>query len=191
MNTEPVDVLRSDSGTPVVLPRSTADAIRWSARKARLMDLGMRPDEAEAQIRREMPRTLRFGAATVFIDPVQCYVRTSFDDGAHCEARPQYGPEHEARARDLGYATVEAMTLAHDPCHSILATLKGLPYSPTLWNVAHGVTDDESAGMEEDDVLSFQRFLNDPASIAFPPAWRTEALALLVPAITPPTDAGD
>lgn len=124
-------------------------------------------------------RTLQIGHATVYVDPVAVYVRTTFPDGAFVEARPQYRAEDHARAADLGYAGVEAMTLAHDVCHSFLAWKTNGVSSPTLWNVAHGIIDDELAGSEEAAVMAFQRFINNPETHRFPIEWRAEALALL------------
>lgn len=125
------------------------------------------------------PHTVTFGLATIYIDPVECYVRTTFVDGAYCEARPNDSEEDRARAASLGYGSVEEMTIAHDLTHSFYAWKCGVLYSPTLWNVAHGITDDELAGREEAAILALQRFFNDPAAHRFPRGWRDEFRALL------------
>lgn len=70
-------------------------------------------------------------------------------------------PEDLDRARHLGYPDVDAMTFEHDQIHSRLAWALGLPYSPTMWSLAHGedlrqpLTD-----LEEMMVMAAQRFLN-------------------------------
>jgi hypothetical protein len=73
-------------------------------------------------------------------------VCTTFADGAAVLARPVAEPW--------------LRTLSHDPLHSFLASLKGLPHSKALWNVAHPYTySDDDVAYEEASVLRIQEVL--------------------------------
>jgi hypothetical protein len=60
------------------------------------------------------------------------------------------------------------MCREHEVLHTWLCELFGLPYSPTLWAVAHenaeGCAPDWAQAQEESLVLSFQAYLNDSAA---------------------------
>lgn len=64
---------------------------------------------------------------------------TRLADGAEIHARPQDDGTYRARAVSLGYgADTAAMSREHELGHAILATMLGLPESPTLRGVADG-----------------------------------------------------
>lgn len=111
-----------------------------------------------------MTITLALGVALVTI--TQRSVLTRFVDGTQVDARAVYDPASLAMARDLGYqgsdlAAVDAMTREHDLMHTVLALAGGLPCSPTLWRVAHGLElDDDDVRREEQTVLDAQRRAN-------------------------------
>lgn len=95
------------------------------------------------------------------------FVTTVFPDGHALHAHPQFGEEHVARARALGYEgddvdAVEAMTRDHDVIHSLVAEARGESFSPVLYAAAHGRSfegDDE-----ERIVFLIQRLLNQGRS---------------------------
>ena len=61
----------------------------------------------------------------------------------------------------LGYGSDTArMVRDHELAHTLLSTLSGLPFSPTLFDVSRNRPANESHYIEEDLVLSFQRFCN-------------------------------
>jgi hypothetical protein len=91
---------------------------------------------------------------------------TTLSDGTVLTATSNYGPEHAARARDLGYRgsdreVVDAMNRDHDATHQHVARMLGLEDSPTLWAVAHDEPiNPELADYEERVVFHFQRMRN-------------------------------
>ena len=114
--------------------------------------------------------------ATVYVDTDDRYARVSFFDGAVCEARPHDTPAYDAFAATLGYAGPAwpdpggAMSREHEVCHHFLAEVRGLPWSPALWAVAHGYelgADPLHQAIQEEEwlVTAFQALLNglDPA----------------------------
>jgi hypothetical protein len=106
-------------------------------------------------------REYRFGQCRVRIDRDRLYLETVFPDGAKATATPNHTPADYATAERIGYGRdVVAMWLAHDPLHSWLAALSGLPWSPTLYAVAHGLPATDEHLAEETVVLDFQLFLN-------------------------------
>jgi hypothetical protein len=87
------------------------------------------------------------------------YLETVFEDGSICPALLVEDEQARASAADLGYSNIQRMHVEHELSHTMLAEAAGLPYSPTLWNVAHpGSTPDEERALEEALVFSFQRF---------------------------------
>jgi hypothetical protein len=90
---------------------------------------------------------------------------TTLSDGTVLTATSNYGREHAARARDLGYEgsdseVVDAMNRDHDATHQHVARMLGLEDSPTLWAVAHDEPiNPELADYEERVVFHFQRRL--------------------------------
>lgn len=123
-------------------------------------------------------KTYQVGECRVTIDPALELVTTEFADGKRLHAQPNYDEESLARARALGYKgrkgcrctgrcpacdrwAVWRMNADHDLAHSMLAAAMGLPYSPTLWAVAHGEQyPHEDAMREERAVFLLQRMAN-------------------------------
>jgi hypothetical protein len=99
----------------------------------------------------------------VEVDETAKTVTTHFDDGTKVVAAPVYDEESEARALDLGYRGADPvwqMTRDHDRVHSLLARARGLPFSPTLWAVAHGQPVPATANEEERIVFLVVRAAN-------------------------------
>jgi len=95
------------------------------------------------------------------------WVVTRYPDGTEVHAHPNHRPDDEKRAAALGYPDVEAMTLDHDVLHERLARAAGLPYSPTLYGLAHGQPAPPAlAALEEAAVLAYARFVNAARSYA-------------------------
>lgn len=94
------------------------------------------------------------------------YLETAFPDGTKVPAAPQDTDDYRATAFRLGYGTdTWAMCREHELAHTELAELLGLPYSPTLWAVAHGekraiIGAPGEMQAEEDLVLAYQRWRN-------------------------------
>ena len=97
------------------------------------------------------------------------FTETRFPDGTRVPAYPSGLPEQAQMSRRLGYgADVMRMCREHEVLHTWLCELFGLPYSPTLWAVAHdnagGCAPDWAQREEEALVLSFQAYLNGAAA---------------------------
>lgn len=125
------------------------------------------------------PVTIRFPGCTILIWNEGTYTETVFPDGTKCPALPHRTPEQAHTAAELGYGDdVDAMCREHEVLHTLLALARGLPHSPTLWDVAHGPPDPapDYHYEEEAEVLALQRLLNagDPAD---DPEGRLAALA--------------
>ena len=98
------------------------------------------------------------------------YIETKFDDGTFVPAKPNYNEMALTTAKDLGYEEnnqgIELMTVHHELLHTILCEKCGLPYSPTLWSVAHqqkpefGAIDVWRQYEEEALVLSYQKYMH-------------------------------
>lgn len=101
----------------------------------------------------------RFGYGWTLIEIFEGFVRTTLPDGATIDAHPNHGPEHEARARALGYPDVWAMTRDHDRFHALLAHALGLEESPALRATVRREAS-ELTGVEEEVVLAMQRYVN-------------------------------
>jgi hypothetical protein len=110
----------------------------------------------------------RYPRCTVIVDAAARYVETRFDDGRTVGSTPN-DDEHTLRiAADLGYGTdTWAMSRDHEMCHTWLAHVAGLPWSPTFWRLAHpeavGSIGDTEVAEEETRVLDFQRQLDKAA----------------------------
>lgn len=84
-------------------------------------------------------RTIAFGACDVRIFDEDHFLETVFHDGTRVPASPEDTDQYRATARRLGYGIdTWALCRDHELSHTQLAELLGLPYSPTLWAVAHG-----------------------------------------------------
>src|SRR5690348_2647013 len=70
------------------------------------------------------------------------FTETMFADGTRVPAYPSGLAEQTEMSRRLGYGgDVKRMCREHEVLHTWLCELFGLPYSPTLWAVAHGQSD--------------------------------------------------
>jgi hypothetical protein len=112
------------------------------------------------------PKILTFKNCVVRADVKLGYTETVFRDGSLVPAYPTGCDNQRQTSRRLGYGDdVAAMCREHEVLHTWLCERFDLPYSPTLWAVAHG----QPAGCapiwaqqeEEALVLSFQAYLND------------------------------
>lgn len=87
------------------------------------------------------------------------FVATDFADGKQLVATVNYTEEDKARAKALGYDSVEEMTLEHDLTHNIVANALGFSESPTLRGVVEGQSS-VLADLEERIVMLVQRVSN-------------------------------
>lgn len=89
------------------------------------------------------------------------WVVTKFPGGVEVHAHPQHGPDDEVRADALGYPHVGAMTLEHDPLHTVVCHVLFNEPSIVLRHLL-GLVDpaDEVLAAEEQVVLAVQRYLN-------------------------------
>lgn len=86
------------------------------------------------------------------------YTLTRFPCGAELVASHAVQDGQAETAARCGYESAEALNREHDLTHSLLAHWLGLPWSPTLHDVAIGVRVNELHFVEEDAVLAVQRF---------------------------------
>lgn len=94
------------------------------------------------------------------------YLETLFEDGTKVGAAPQDTDDYRATAERLGYgADTWSMCREHEIAHTFVTQALGLPYSPTLWAVAHGHHNGEMWA-EEELVLAYQRWRNSRAARA-------------------------
>ena len=99
--------------------------------------------------------TIPLGQCVFALDLANQYAETRFADGTTVPACPHDTDDYRETARQLGYgADTWAMCWQHEMFHTVLAIAAGLPYSPTLWAVAHG---EQGSVDEEAAVLEFQR----------------------------------
>jgi hypothetical protein len=97
------------------------------------------------------------------------FTETVFPDGTRVPAYPTGCPDQLDMAEKLGYGPdLARMCREHEILHTWLCELFGLPYSPTLWAVAHGQAEGcapvRAQQEEESLVLAFQALLNDAAA---------------------------
>lgn len=109
--------------------------------------------------------TLFFNSCLVKIFPETGYIETRYDDDSVARVIPNYNEIEFFTAKSLGYENnIKLMTIHHEILHTYLAEKIGLPYSPTLWAVAHnfgsGCAPIEEQWQEEALVLSYQKYLN-------------------------------
>lgn len=85
------------------------------------------------------------------------WAHTVLPNGLEVHAHPDECSLREARR--LGYGDdVDALTRDHDPLHSMICDMLGMPYSYSLMEKAGGVIDNQSIPwVEEDAVLAVQR----------------------------------
>lgn len=93
--------------------------------------------------------------------PGTAWIVTKLPNGTEVHAHPNHSSEDYATAEKLGYPNVDAMTLEHDPMHSIINEILFRSPSPVLIGVAGGGNPpSEVAAAEEDVVLAVQKLLN-------------------------------
>src|SRR5947209_2625946 len=86
-------------------------------------------------------RTLTFKNCVVRLEE-SGFTETVFPDGTRVPAYPTGCPDQLKMAKALGYdADLARMCREHEVLHTWLCELFGLPYSPTLWAVAHNQAD--------------------------------------------------
>jgi hypothetical protein len=110
----------------------------------------------------------RFPNCSVLVDEEARYVETRFDDGAKVGSTPNSDPHTLATARQLGYGEdTWAMSRDHELAHSWLALQDQIPWSRTMWRLAHPHADDlpndAEVAEEEARVLAFQQTLDKAA----------------------------
>lgn len=129
---------------------------------------------------------VRIGDNFIRCWPEQQHICTVLPDGSEVPASPNHTEEDVARASELGYASTWEMSRDHEAMHTYLAHRLGLPYSPTLWWVAHQATVPMTPAMqerfaaEEAMVMEFQRVLTgreSPGPLAA--LWLPEARAII------------
>lgn len=102
-----------------------------------------------------------FPRCRVLVDAANQYVETRFPDGAKVGSTPNRDAHSLKVAAELGYGDdTWTMSRDHELGHTWLAHLDGLPWSPTIWRLAHpedtAVPDDAAVAEEEATVLTFQ-----------------------------------
>ena len=103
-----------------------------------------------------------FPHCSVLVDDANQYVETRFPDGTRVGSTPNRDPHSLRTAQRLGYGDdTWSMSRDHEIAHAWLAYLAGLPWSPTMWRLAHpsgpDIPDDDQVAEEEAMVLEFQR----------------------------------
>jgi hypothetical protein len=101
----------------------------------------------------------------VLIDVTSRYVETRFPDGTRVGSTPNTDRHSLQMATSLGYGNdTFAMSRDHEVAHTWLAHCAGLPWSRTMWRLAHpygdDLPDDSEVAEEEAMVLRFQRRLD-------------------------------
>ena len=110
-----------------------------------------------------------FPRCQVIVDEDARYVESRMEDGAKVGATANTDEWSLATAAELGYGEdTWLMSRDHELSHTWLAHLAGLPWSPTMWRLAHpdssDVADDVAVAEEEARVLEFQRTLDKASS---------------------------
>ena len=107
--------------------------------------------------------TLRFNSRThvdIWCDPQHGegpnYIETVMD-GMTVPALYTGARDSAKVVEDLGYDNPFLMSVEHELGHTILSIIAGLPFSPTLYNVARGLPEKLPWWIEEGMVLEFQR----------------------------------
>lgn len=101
--------------------------------------------------------TYRVGQCLQRRDETYLSLETVFPDGATLRAIPDFTRDGE-RAAAMGVSVVD-LWRTHDLAHAVLADALHMPYSPTLYRVAHGFPLPEDAtGLEEDVCLALQEY---------------------------------
>jgi hypothetical protein len=120
--------------------------------------------------------------------PATHFTATIFPDGTNVPAAPTNTDYYRGMAECLGYKTdIAACCREHEILHTFLAEAQGLPHSPLMWAIAHGMEDEIPLWQRENEekvVMDFQRYLNgaDLETLDLPPflfSLRDRALELL------------
>jgi hypothetical protein len=106
----------------------------------------------------------RFPRCLVLVDAAGKYVETRFPDGSRVGSTPNRDDHTKRVAEELGYGdNTFAMSSDHELSHTWLAHLDGLPWSRTMWRLAHPYEDDlpndDEVAEEEERILEFQKTL--------------------------------
>ncbi len=106
-----------------------------------------------------------FPGCSVLVDEGARYVETRFADGTKVGSTPNRDSHTLKVAAELGYGDDSwAMSRDHELAHSWLALVDGLPWSPTMWRLAHphgpDLPDDGQVAEEEARVLEFQKTID-------------------------------
>lgn len=109
-----------------------------------------------------------FDQTEVEVNHTDQVVKTTLPDGKELLSSPQDTPTYEKMAEELGYETTWDMCRERDLLHAFLAACLHMPYSPSLWDTAHGTDNDQEVHqMEEEMVLNAQAFVNLAKSYKF------------------------
>ncbi|MDP9440677.1 MAG: hypothetical protein M3P34_00525 [Actinomycetota bacterium] len=106
-----------------------------------------------------------FPSCSILVDNHAQYVETRFGDGTKVGSTPNRDDHSLRVAAGLGYGDdTWSMSRDHELAHTWLAHLAGLPWSPTMWRLAHpwdpDLPDDAAVAHEEATVLRFQGTLD-------------------------------
>ncbi len=109
-----------------------------------------------------------FPSCSILVDNAAQYVETRFGDGTKVGSTPNRDAHSRRVAAGLGYGDdTWSMSRDHEVAHTWLAHLAGLPWSPTMWRLAHpwdpDLPDDAQVAEEEAMVLRFQGTLDKAA----------------------------
>ena len=106
-----------------------------------------------------------FPRCRVLVDEDARYVESLMEDGTKVGATPNRDEPSLRLAVELGYGDdTWEMSRDHELSHTWLAHQEGLPWSATMWRLAHPdsseVAGDVEVAKEETRVLDFQRTLD-------------------------------
>lgn len=109
-----------------------------------------------------------FPSCSILVDNRAQYVETRFGDGTKVGSTPNRDAHSLWVAAGLGYGDdTWSMSRDHELAHTWLAHMAGLPWSPTMWRLAHpwgpDLPDDAQVAEEEAMVLRFQGTLDKAA----------------------------
>lgn len=102
--------------------------------------------------------TYRIGQCVQRRDETYLSLETVFPDEAIVRALPDFTRD-EPRAAEMGVSVLD-LWRTHDTCHLVAAEALHLPWSPTLYRVAHCLPlPPDATGWEESVVEAMQRFV--------------------------------
>lgn len=101
--------------------------------------------------------TYRVGQCVQRRDETYLSLETVFPDGVTMRALPDFTRD-EARAAAMGVSVLD-LWRTHDLSHAVLAEALRLPWSPTLYRVAHRLPlPPDATGYEEDVTIALQQY---------------------------------